>query len=769
MNLLATSPDSRFLFIGNEHEILQLALSAAGVPRLLEARVPLDASPRACIVCAAPADVHCADCAADYDERHFRDAHERPVAMTRHVSSAHQLFTPAKIAASVEFDDAAVEQKQEFTADSNNDDDACGPVAAAPNARPPSNESVSNLYHILALPTLEPSQLEEQLQQLGPRPTELNCLRVGYVGSRPVLAATTMEGHSCLYDLHRLATQQRFGAGRLDSSLHVTGTAIPSEPDLVQQHLRPRWDDNSAWSLGFSPRGSARPMVVVGSNACRAWLWQLATPPETDPEAMLPSHVLAGHNVPSVDVSSCGRFLAMSCIDATLRVARLCGSDKQGRYLSVKDVDSEWGWCVRWIPAWAVQQRSCTYDQTQAHLQHAPVAPWLQQLQAEPPSVAGGAAAPVGAINPVLEHMVEQLMLQVGANMPPAAQQALRADLHRQVAHMLRVRQQEEHEEDVHEHDDEEDEEEEEAEEADENEEAEEMEEGEDEDGNAIDFGELAEEGEEDEADADAGAPLEDRTVEMVAAAAAMNGNAERKDADADGSPPPLADEKSEGDEKSALPAPSTAAPIAPAADDSTTDLLIYTSKSHVYLLDCKLTVLASLQHVCQPTLTLHRSLHRVLFVESIPSLGVLLLASSGGDRVLLVRMERFACGKFNLRIERALPEQPCGMPIKGLAVCRVPTAGSAAAGSAASFEGTSLAVEMEQMRCANKAAAAGSQSGVQEMPPVLQPPSPTSSAEGREEERWRVYILFANRQLAAFEIKQEPQAQAFDVASFFP
>src|SRR6185312_12149102 len=60
-------------------------------------------------------------------------------------------------------------------------------------------------------------------------------------------------------------------------------------------------------------------------------------------------HFAAGHNIPSVDISSCSRYLAMSCIDCTLRLVDLQANESDGRVLHERAVNGEWGWCVRFV------------------------------------------------------------------------------------------------------------------------------------------------------------------------------------------------------------------------------------------------------------------------------------------------------------------------------------------------------------------------------------------------------------------------------------
>jgi len=163
---------------------------------------------------------------------------------------------------------------------------------------------------------------------------------------------------------------------------------------------------------------------------------------------------------------------------------------------------------------------------------------------------------------------------------------------------------------------------------------------------------------------------------------------------------------------------------------------------------------LAELPFACEATLTNQRALDRLVFCEAIPALHALLLASSSSDRVLLLRIHRYVCGSYELEIESAMPLQSCGSTIKGLAVCRVPSAPQP------TLEGTLLST-VEQMRAVPP----------QQQPHALMPcPSPAEAAAARgAAERWRAYVLFADEQLAAFELSDAPLPHALDVRSFFP
>ncbi len=512
MNLLALSPTGGSLFIGGPSSIVQLPLSAAGVPRVIESRVPLGGITHGYCKCGAASEQHQADCGLLQSER------------------------SAAASSSVTAAPADGDEKEEEDALA-----APTPPGSAPTHErppPPRNADVAHLFEELLLPSGE-----AVAEGIPAAPAELNALRVGYIGWRPVLAAACNDGHSCLFDLQRLASL-RFGQGG------GVGNNGNIEPDLVRLNKRARWADNSAWSLAMSPRGSSAPVVAIGSNAARAFLWKPASP-LSDAEIAASgraTYVPAGHNVPSVDISSCGRFIALSCIDTVLRVARLDGSEQEAEFVATKEIDSQWGWCVRWIAQWACRQRSCTLEQMKQHREHGTLADEVQRLL---PTVARAPPLPADA-NPLVERMLVQLMRQFGDHQPPEEAEVLRADLRRQLAQLV-ARQQ------AHEGGDND--------EAVEDEDAEFADAGDDEDAAEDEFAD--EEGEDEEDD--------------------------------DGGPPELAEEQEEQEAEMATDASVATAAGSEASGTASkhqlesaqaelpSDLLLYASKSHLYLLDISL------------------------------------------------------------------------------------------------------------------------------------------------------------------------------------
>jgi len=229
---------------------------------------------------------------------------------------------------------------------------------------------------------------------------------------------------------------------------------------------------------------------------------------------------------------------------------------------------------------------------------------------------------------------------------------------------------------------------------------------------------------------------------------------------------------------------------------DVPSDLLIYSDKTNIYLLDGGLRELARVEYVCSPTLTIYRQLDRLLFVEPIPELNTILLASSASDRVLLYRINQYACGSYEFEVECALPSKSSGIPIKGLCVCRIglgdsieyPSDSSSSmtlrqaimkrmekdsvedrsrdhgpdqtqsSETPPSYEKQDRNIEQQKLKPSHFIAA-------ETHPPVASPALATSLLASRLH-RWRVYILFADERLAVYELSYSSGDYLVDIAT---
>jgi WD40 repeat protein len=108
------------------------------------------------------------------------------------------------------------------------------------------------------------------------------------------------------------------------------------------ENVYPECEDNSTWSLcGASVNP---PRVVVGSNAHKVTIFNLQTGLKSNiPKAHK-------HNVPCVSFSPCGKFIASTSIDRSVKIWTEYPVDS-GAYVLVKMCypSKDWGWAVQWI------------------------------------------------------------------------------------------------------------------------------------------------------------------------------------------------------------------------------------------------------------------------------------------------------------------------------------------------------------------------------------------------------------------------------------
>ncbi len=96
--------------------------------------------------------------------------------------------------------------------------------------------------------------------------------------------------------------------------------------------------DNSTWSVDGSLQNP--PRIAVGSNTHKVTVYNL----QTGNKHTINAH---HHNVPCVSFSPCGRFIASTSIDKTLKVWEERGS--ANKCVKVCMPSADWGWAVQWI------------------------------------------------------------------------------------------------------------------------------------------------------------------------------------------------------------------------------------------------------------------------------------------------------------------------------------------------------------------------------------------------------------------------------------
>jgi len=93
-------------------------------------------------------------------------------------------------------------------------------------------------------------------------------------------------------------------------------------------------EDNSTWSCDM--KGD---FICAGSNSTKLSIWEIDTGQRY---TLSDAHV---HNVPCVELSPSGRYVASTSIDSTVAISSWDGTIKRCR------PGVEWGWAVKWIKA----------------------------------------------------------------------------------------------------------------------------------------------------------------------------------------------------------------------------------------------------------------------------------------------------------------------------------------------------------------------------------------------------------------------------------
>ena len=99
--------------------------------------------------------------------------------------------------------------------------------------------------------------------------------------------------------------------------------------------------DNSTWSIDGSQVADMPPRVVVGSNAHSLTIFNLMS---GEKEELPKAHQ---HNIPSVSFSPCGKYIASTSIDKSLKLWEKKAGKWQVMRLGIPDAD--WGWAVKWV------------------------------------------------------------------------------------------------------------------------------------------------------------------------------------------------------------------------------------------------------------------------------------------------------------------------------------------------------------------------------------------------------------------------------------
>ena len=215
--------------------------------------------------------------------------------------------------------------------------------------------------------------------------SDVNALRFGYYGSMPLLCCVDMLGMLTI--------------------LFVADHTLT--PHTLACHL-PSSQDNSCWSISFSPPHHPSPYILTSSNTHR--LFHIHLPPSLshpspsthpyptslDGATVTPLDVLHGHNIPSTDVDEGGVRVVSGCIDGRVRVIE-GGMGRPGEGEGVRRVlggryGRGWVWAVRFFPRRWVRRETRTREEVEE-------ARWARrrERQRAPPSAgAGGGGAQGG-------------------------------------------------------------------------------------------------------------------------------------------------------------------------------------------------------------------------------------------------------------------------------------------------------------------------------------------------------------------------------------
>lgn len=100
-------------------------------------------------------------------------------------------------------------------------------------------------------------------------------------------------------------------------------------------------DDNSTWSVDGAKVNP--PRVCVGSNTHKVTVYNL----QEGNKSMINAH---NHNVPCVSFSPCGKFIATTSIDKTLKIweedQKGIRHNAQYKLSRVSVPSNDWGWAV---------------------------------------------------------------------------------------------------------------------------------------------------------------------------------------------------------------------------------------------------------------------------------------------------------------------------------------------------------------------------------------------------------------------------------------
>ena len=149
----------------------------------------------------------------------------------------------------------------------------------------------------------------------------INHIRAGFIGDQESLVAV----------------------GEFGSILVWNVAKLEDEPVLMESS-----DFNSTWGIAMSPKNF---LLATSSNSHSVTIFHYPTRrvifSQTEESSETVPIRIHKHNIPSLDYSPCGKFLASCDIEGRVFLWSLC----TGEISRIKSYSIEWGWLIRFVPS----------------------------------------------------------------------------------------------------------------------------------------------------------------------------------------------------------------------------------------------------------------------------------------------------------------------------------------------------------------------------------------------------------------------------------
>ncbi|KAI3629368.1 hypothetical protein MIR68_012573 [Amoeboaphelidium protococcarum] len=155
-------------------------------------------------------------------------------------------------------------------------------------------------------------------------PAPINALRIGYLGSQEILVAVDDAGLVMVYNLYPEAP--------IEEVFRIKGTKSTLSGMRSPLILK---NDISTWSIALNRQ---RRHIAVGANNHKIRIWKLSVEEAVDQSDRDHFDIDAhDHNIPTLDYSSCGRFLVSGSVDGSVRIWDACNDYKMVGNISLRD------------------------------------------------------------------------------------------------------------------------------------------------------------------------------------------------------------------------------------------------------------------------------------------------------------------------------------------------------------------------------------------------------------------------------------------------